>query len=424
LSSPPKVLFVSLLDDPGPDRVVVEFGRLGAHCEIAGGASSFAARTRFSRRHYRLPDLCGAPLRALVLARRLNGFVADSKCDLVVPLDELAAGVLRDPRLWGRATPQTRLVLVKSLGAPEGFCGARSRRRLSALAGELGLRAPRTRPVADLAAARRAADEFGYPLVVKRELTAGGGGVLLARDERQLSAGWARSQFVARGKSGLAWIEGYRGEAVAHVAQEFVAGELAFRNSVCHDGVETAGINFLAEDRDFHETAPSRFVRALDNAEMERTARAVIAALRLSGFVSFDFILDPSGHAHLLELNPRVTGSHHLGKLFGADLIAAQLRLPSLPASAAPGSIALFPKAIEASPADSRLDGSPGFLHDVPWEEPEIVEAYLRWLESRNRAAAATLARLRAERGRAELHPSHQPAVHPDILAGDVARAF
>jgi hypothetical protein len=427
LSCPSKVLFVSLLDDPGPERAIVEFGRLGTHCEIAGAASSFAAGTRFSRRLHRLPDVGGPPLRAWLLARRLNSFVALSKCELIVPLDELAAGVLRDPRMLRRATPETLRVLTASLGAPEGFPGARSRRRLSALAADLGLRAPRTRPVADLAQARWAAAEFGYPLVVKRELTAGGGGVLLARDERQLAAGWTRSQLVARAKSGLGWIEGYRGEAVAHVAQEFVAGELAFRNSACRDGVETAGINFLAEDRDPQETAPSRFIRAVDNEEMERTARAVIGAFRLSGFVSFDFIVDLSGRAHLLELNPRVTGSHHLGRLFGVDLIAAQLGVPPRPFAAAPASVALFPKAIESDPADIRLEGEPGLVHDVPWDEPEIVDACLRWLANRNSAAAQRLASLRAEQRRAivvpESHPAHQSAIHLDILPGNVPRA-
>ena len=421
MSSPPRILFVSLLDDPGPERVVAEFGRLGAICEIAAAASSFAARTHYCRRVYRLPALGGAPLRAWLAARRFNAWVADSKCELVVPLDELAAGVLRDARLWARATPDTQRVLTASLGAMAGFPVARSRQRLAALAGELGLRAPPTCAVADLAGARRAAAEFGYPLVVKRELTAGGGGVLLARDERGLVAGWSCSQFVARAKSGLGWIEGYRGETVAHVAQQFVAGDLAFRNSACRDGVETAGVNFLAEDRNPLETAPSRYIRALDNAEMAATARAVIAALRLSGFVSFDFIVDTEGRAHLLELNPRVTGSTHLGRLFGADLIAAALGVPPPPAPAAPDAIALFPKAIEANPADVRLSGAPGLLHDVPWDEPELLDACGRWLASRNRAAALSLGSLRA---RADSHPAHQSSVHLDILARNIPRAL
>jgi hypothetical protein len=236
-----KVLFVSLLDDPGPDRIVAEFGRRGARCEIAGPASSFAARTRYSQRLHRLPDLGGPAVRAFVLARRLNSFVAASAPDLIVPLDELAAGVLRDPRVVGRASAETRRLLFASLGAVEGFCAARSRRRLSALADDLGVRTPRTRALPNLAAARGAAAEFGYPLVVKRELTAGGGGILIAHDDRALSRGWRRSQLVARAKSGLSFIEGYRGEAVAHVAQQFISGELAFRNSACRDGVEWPG---------------------------------------------------------------------------------------------------------------------------------------------------------------------------------------
>jgi hypothetical protein len=386
-----KILFVSLLDDPGPDRIVAEFGRRGARCEVAGPASSFAARTRFVQKLHRLPDVGGPAVRAFVLARRLNGFVAASAPDLIVPLDELAAGVLRDPRVVARASAETRRLLFASLGAPQGFCAARSRRRLSEIACELGLRMPRTRPLVDLAAARSAAAEFGYPLVVKRELTAGGGGILIAHDDRSLVRGWRRSQLVARAKSKLGFIEGYRGEAVAHVAQEFIRGELAFRNSTCRDGVELAGVNFAAAHRDPEETGPSRYIRQTENAEMEQTASAIIKALGLSGFVSFDFIVDGEGRAHLLELNPRVTGSTHLGKLFGADLIAALMGSPPYLAPVAPTSIALFPKAIDAEPFDPGLFETPGLLHDVPWEDPEIVDSYLTWLARRRPEAARRL---------------------------------
>jgi hypothetical protein len=392
-----KILFVSVLDDPGPDRIVAEFGRRGARCEIAGPASSFAARTRYAQALHWLPDFGGVAARAFVLARRLNSFVEASAPDLIVPLDELAAGVLRDPRVVARASTETRRLLFASLGAPEGFCAARSRRRLSALADELGVRMPRTRALENLAAARGAAAEFGYPFVVKRELTAGGGGILIARDDLSLSRGWRRSQWVARAKSKLGFIEGYRGEAVAHVAQEFISGELAFRNAACRDGVELAAVNFAAANRDPEETGPSRYIRQTENAEMEQTARAIIAALGLSGFVSFDFIVDAEGRAHLLELNPRVTGSTHLGKLFGADLIAALIGSPPYLAPESPTSIALFPKAVDADVFDPALLGAPGLLHDVPWEDPEIVDSYLRWLARRRPEAARRLRELGAK---------------------------
>jgi hypothetical protein len=93
----------------------------------------------------------------------------------------------------------------------------------------------------------------------------------------------------------------------------------------------------------------------------------------------------------LLELNPRVTGSTHLGKLFGADLIAALLGAPPYIAPESPISIALFPKAVDADIFDPALLGAPGLLHDVPWEDPEIVDGYLRWLARRRPEAARRL---------------------------------
>ena len=56
-----------------------------------------------------------------------------------------------------------------------------------------------------------------------------------------------------------------------------------------------------------------------------------------------------------------------------------------------PTSIALFPKAVDAEPFDPALFGTPGLLHDVPWEDPEIVDGYLTWLARRRPEAARRL---------------------------------
>jgi hypothetical protein len=387
----PRLLFVSLLAEPGAERLIHEFAALGAACDVAASPDSFAARTSGRRRLFALPRRGGHALRALALSRGLDGFVAAARPDLVIPLDELAAAVLRDGRLLARAHPDTRRTIAVSLGAPEHFPVARNRWRLCALARELGLRTPRAAALPDLAAARRAAAAFGYPLVVKRELTCGGGGALIARDAAELERGWRRSQWRARAKWALRGIAGFRIEGAAHIAQEFVCGRLAFRDLVCRDGVVLAGVDFEAEPRDGFEIGPSRFIRRIENAEMAAAARAVVAALRLSGFLSFDFLLDVSGHAHLIEMNPRATGSAHLGRRFGADLPAALLGARGLAPQAAPDWIAIYPRALAADAEDARFSEASDAMLDAPSDDPGLIEAYRRWLDARNPRAARRL---------------------------------
>jgi predicted ATP-grasp superfamily ATP-dependent carboligase len=92
-------------------------------------------------------------------------------------------------------------------------------------------------------------------------------------------------------------------------------------------------------------------VRHIENDEMERAAAIMTAALGCSGFVSFDFMLDPdTGRAVLIEMNPRSITSSHLGGLFGYDIcgaLAGHLMgtpLPPEKPGLTPATVALFPK--------------------------------------------------------------------------------
>ncbi len=55
-------------------------------------------------------------------------------------------------------------------------------------------------------------------------------------------------------------------------------------------------------------TGPSTVARVIRNSEMVETARTIVQALGLSGLIGFDFMIEAAtGHAYLIEMNPRVT---------------------------------------------------------------------------------------------------------------------
>jgi hypothetical protein len=105
----------------------------------------------------------------------------------------------------------------------------------------------------------------------------------------------------------------------------------------------------------------------------------MVRRLGLSGFAGFDFMLDRSGKAYLLEMNMRPTQIAHLAFCPSTDLIGALSEwllgrktapLPPCPPSQA---IALFPEGIARAVSNSQFRSA---HHDVPRHLPQFVEAY------------------------------------------------
>src|SRR5215472_16057728 len=110
-----------------------------------------------------------------------------------------------------------------------------------------------------------------------------------------------------------------------------------------------------------HEYGPASVVRLIDHPEMAMVAEHMVECLNLSGFVGFDFVLDSSNQAWLIEMNPRVTPISHFSLANGTSLAGSLyrqmtgLRPPSKLAPINRGLIALFPDEIVRSPSSEYL---------------------------------------------------------------------
>jgi hypothetical protein len=387
---PPRVLFVGVAGDPCADRIVADMAQLGAICAVVAPADSFAARTRFVSRVFALPDWRWRPLRALSLAHRLEEIVEAWRPDLILPIDDLSSLALRDARFYADAGPHLRALLASSLGDPRNFDVASSRRSMMQLARSIGVRAPREADAGSLATARAAAGAFGYPVVLKRDLSCGGGGVAIVKEEKALKPAFTSLYLHAQAKRLAAWIPGYRSAGAPYLTcQEFIPGELAYRVAACVNGRELEGMDFAVLKRGPFDTSPSVYIKGIEHDEMASASRRMIAAMNISGLVSFDFVLSPRGDAYLIEMNPRPIHSGHLGALFGRDVHAAVLRgratsRPGRRPAKAPETIALFPRAIDQKPDSAALEPGSNVYHDIPWDDPASLNAYRLWLEARH----------------------------------------
>jgi len=115
----------------------------------------------------------------------------------------------------------------------------------------------------------------------------------------------------------------------------------------------------------------------------------------MSGLIGIECIVHArSGEAYLIEINRRVTPGHHRGAQFKVDLCAAlHAALNDLPSPSRTdldegeqGIRCSFPQEWLRDPNSHWLREYPV---DVPWDEPELLDAMLALARRRRHGAAA-----------------------------------
>jgi hypothetical protein len=159
-------------------------------------------------------------------------------------------------------------------------------------------------------------------------------------------------------------------------AQAFVEGKEATTAIACWQGKVLAALHFEVINKR-SSSGPATVVRRIDNPEMAAAAEKMARRLNLSGVHGFDFMLEEqTGHAYLIELNPRATQVCHLALGAARDIPAALYAAVSgkdeqpAPVVTEKDTIALFP---QEWTRDSESQFLQAAYHDVPWEEPELI---------------------------------------------------
>lgn len=394
-----RVLFISLTDDTGCERLPIEFIARGVACACLSPRGFLCAKVGGIRR-FRVPAHRGLWLGALGLAKALQRAFDAFAPDLLVPLDDLSAWLLRGLGASRRVSPALRSAIERSTGAPRGRDAARWRVVLMDEARAAGVPVPPYRAFPDARGLMAVAATLQYPLVVKEENSCGGRGVFIAHSVAELrqvlgpAAGQATPRALIKRLRGrarrFAWhragMPADRWHAL--LLQQLVPGQPALCTVVADRGRVLESFCLVTERNHPPPTGASTVVRFIAHDGMRDHAARLVERLGYSGFVSFDFILSPDERrATLIEMNARPVGTVHLGRRFGRDVCGASLRLlggaaPAPPPPEVPDTrmVALFPKELERDP-DSFAAGVPaGLVHDVPWGEPAVTRGYGRRL--------------------------------------------
>lgn len=367
-ASLPRVLIVALSNWFGAPRLPKAFRRAGFHVTTFGFPQILMQRTHSVDEALLVSE--SASTDELIAA--LLAAMERSNADIAIPTDATAILLLHaaalEARRQGRAT-KLLTAFEDSLGDERHFSIMRGRKQLAKLAQELKVRQPSHAAVFSERDALAFATQHGYPVVLKEEESVAGFGVAICRDEPELEAALLRSsQNKAVFAAGL-------------LAQSFVEGHTAMRLVVAFRGRVLGGLSALKLETWPRSTGPSTCVEFVEHDEMARSAQTVVEALGYSGFASLDFMLDAAGRAHLIELNPRPTPIAHLGERFGSCLcrhLHAALTGAACTAGeprGLPSKVALFPQEWVRDQNSPHL--VPEVFHDVPWDEPDLVEAYV-----------------------------------------------
>jgi hypothetical protein len=117
----------------------------------------------------------------------------------------------------------------------------------------------------------------------------------------------------------------------------------------------------------------------IEHHDMTAAAEKMVRRLNLSGIHGLDFMLDgATGNPYLIEINPRTTQVGHLTLGAERDLPAAlhaaltRQTMQPAPRLTENDTIALFPREWARDSGSEYLQSA---YHDVPWEEPRLVQA-------------------------------------------------
>ena len=305
---------------------------------------------------------------------------------VIVPCDDmtfrlLAALVHARPHSMDPALHARLATLVAfSLGDPDHYFISVDKLRLPDHVRGVPVRFAESVSTTSLDAARAFAATYGFPVVLKRSISTGGNGVAICRSHAELEEGFQRL-VQPRPTSVPPFTEGV-------LVQRWLDGHRLFQPAVAWRGEVVAA--WCAEVLECHPApkGPACVRRQhhdpLVHAEVER----LVAALGMSGMLSVEFIVERStGLPHVLEINRRAAPSMHRGAHLGVDMFgalhAATHGLPSPTRRAFdPGEEHIdvaFPQEWLRDPASKWIARYPT---DVPWDEPELLDAYVRlWRE-------------------------------------------
>ena len=274
--------------------------------------------------HVRLADraVCIGPPAATDSYLRIPAVIAAAEttgCEAVHP----GYGFLSENPALVRACAVNELVFVGPTADVMERMGDKARAKAEMRAAGVPL-VPGTEGGADLAEAGAAAEELGYPVLLKAVAGGGGKGMRLVGTPAELEPAYA----TARSEAEAAF-----GDATLYLEKAVVPARHVEIQVLCDrfGGVLTLGereCSIQRRHQKLDEESPSPALDAETREAMEAAAEEACRAIGYVNAGTFEFLLGPDRSFYFIELNCRLQVEHPVSELCtGIDIVREQLRI-------------------------------------------------------------------------------------------------
>ena len=204
---------------------------------------------------------------------------------------------------------------------------------------------PGTKALSSVEEAKNAAEEIGYPVMLKACAGGGGRGIRLIRTPDDLEDAYlqATSEAIAAFGDGNVYIEKYIFPA-RHVELQVLADEHG--NAVC---LGDRDCSLQRRNQKLIEETPSP---AVNSGQREKIMALAVDAVKKIGYVgagTLEFLLDRDGNFWFMEMNVRLQVEHCVTEMLtGIDIVKWQIRIAAgIPLNFTQKDIRLYGSAIE-----------------------------------------------------------------------------
>ena len=296
--------------------------------------------------------------------------------------------------------------------------------------------------VADYPAALKAANEMGYPIIIKATAGGGGRGMKVAQNDGELEIAFrsARSEAKAAFGNDEVYMEKYLQKPRHIEIQVFGDG----KGNAVHLGERDCSLQ--RRHQKVFEEAPGPAIDAETRAKIGKVCADAVAAIQYAGAGTIEFLYE-DGEFYFIEMNTRLQVEHPVTEgVFGVDLVREQIRVASgLPLSFTQDELVVKGHAIEVRINAEKLPNftpSPGTItqYHAPgglgvrmdsalydgYRIPPYYDSLIGKLIVQGRDRPEALARLKRALGEiivdgvdTSIPLFHALLEEPDIIAGD-----
>jgi predicted ATP-grasp superfamily ATP-dependent carboligase len=303
---------------------------------------------------------------------------------LVIPCDDMAFRLLQmlaltpPPRMQPALQLRLAALVRESLGDPAHYQASTDKTLLPAAAEALGLRVP---PFAVCAGADEIAvfaSAHAWPVVVKRRHGFAGQGVAICADRNDVAR--ALAAFAAADAKDL--VDPSAGPA-RYLAQAHLPGRTQYFQGVAWNGRLRAGYAGEKIIANPEPTGPPTVTRYFRSPRLRAMTEQLVAGFGMCGYFVAEFRVDErTQDVHLIEINRRISPATHLGALRNVDFCAALYAAVEGTVSTSRADLGEGEEGIAVFfPGEWLRDPESRYLReypvDVPWDEPELIEAML-----------------------------------------------